>query len=735
MAKFQNYPQKPFTPSANFLTRDPSGTGQVQRVKGQSILDAAVAEINSQGDIVHKADTLTELLAADYESGVYVVVGGSSTLFDSGRAIYRVSDPGSGGKVMANGNEAVKLILTPTFDTFSDALAFDMPVGQTCIVKGQTSATDGLGAQYEVKASGSGGATMNNGNELVILDGETLKPTDVSKIAGLVGTKDNQQISLLGWHPDSDFGGGEFYWDSARLKSDHNGGTVLSPTVPFTTTTADYLNGVGETDPAGTGCWVRVDAKNININQFGARETGDSTASIQASWNYVNSLGGGLVFADEGTYNYTRLVPVSHVIMRGSGSGRTFLNCTDSTTLDDNVSFGSSIRKLDDDTRVTRFALQDLGILASSQLTFQNIIALNLCACERGDWRNLFIANFGYSAITLARAEGGAEGLGFLNTAGEDGNYHTFTQISTANSGEYNPDGAVFWLLYKANSNKFYGIFGKGGIDDLIVIKNGNDNGFFGGTSESSRSVATIDGPLVRSNQFYNFRAEQLTGNAYNLLNGAADNLVMSGRTTGISGDNFFIDGATQNLNRIIGLEENNLRSQSFPPSTDYTTDHNKAAFKATSINGDVDYPLYIKSETTNDPTKYPVMVIFNDVTSQTAGNILGRMSFYNRDASGGAEGESAAIEGRVENTVGGSALVFSTGTGTTLTARCRIDRMGNILPESDNAYTLGNSSLEWSEVHSESYNTNGLAGATGSFTTTDGKTVTVTNGIITAIV
>lgn len=111
----------------------------------------------------------------------------------------------------------------------------------------------------------------------------------VADLAGFAGTKDDQQISLKGWHPDSDVGGGILYWDAAKPKSEHNGGTVFSPTVPFSATTGDYLDGVGETDAGGSGCWVRTDCSfNIDVVMFGATGDGitDDTESIQACLIY-----------------------------------------------------------------------------------------------------------------------------------------------------------------------------------------------------------------------------------------------------------------------------------------------------------------------------------------------------------------------------------------------------------------------------------------------------------------
>lgn len=59
-----------------------------------------------------------------------------------------------------------------------------------------------------------------------------------------------------------------------------------------------------------------------------------------------------------------------------------------------------------------------------------------------------------------------------------------------------------------------------------------------------------------------------------------------------------------------------------------------------------------------------------------------------------------------------------------------------SLLPVTTGSTALGLTSREFSEVNSQSYKTaGGLTGASGSFTSNDGKTITVTNGIITGIV
>jgi len=205
MAKYPSYPKADFSPNQNFLARDPSSSGQVVRVNGQSILDAAVTGVKNSGEVV-------------------------------------------------------------------------------------------------------------------------ISINDVSEVFGLVGyDMTNQKISLTGWHPRSDVGGGTLYWDSAALKSTHNGGTIFSPTVPWTTTTADYLNAVGETDPSGAGAWVRVVSSslseiNIDATWYGASESlADNGVIYNAIFADTSILG---IETPEGSYTLTTAVTVPDNIKRFKGAGK-----------------------------------------------------------------------------------------------------------------------------------------------------------------------------------------------------------------------------------------------------------------------------------------------------------------------------------------------------------------------------------------------------------------------------
>ena len=140
----------------------------------------------------------------------------------------------------------------------------------------------------------------------------------VADIEGFVGVIDDQQTSLKGWHPGSDVGGGILYWDSSSLKSDHNGGTVFSPTVPFSVNTSDYLDGVGETDTGGTGCWVRKSASSINIDMFGAvpQVGSDSFAAIQKA---VSSGVMSVIIPPKTYYSSGAVELSSNISVEGSG--------------------------------------------------------------------------------------------------------------------------------------------------------------------------------------------------------------------------------------------------------------------------------------------------------------------------------------------------------------------------------------------------------------------------------
>lgn len=99
-------------------------------------------------------------------------------------------------------------------------------------------------------------------------------------ILKLLGTtkKPGVAVKVSSYHPGwastvmGAYGGGEFILDQSKPKSAHNGGTVISDTVPWDgaqSTHENFINGIGETDPNGLGCWVRTD-EELSVWAFGA---------------------------------------------------------------------------------------------------------------------------------------------------------------------------------------------------------------------------------------------------------------------------------------------------------------------------------------------------------------------------------------------------------------------------------------------------------------------------------
>lgn len=104
----------------------------------------------------------------------------------------------------------------------------------------------------------------------------------ISELQGLTGRSDLRYL-VKGYYQGSAAGGGEFAWSSTTPRSSHNGGSVISPTVPWSGSQADiagFLSGTGETNPGGNGCWVKI-ARSMSPHDFGA--IGDDSADDYAA--------------------------------------------------------------------------------------------------------------------------------------------------------------------------------------------------------------------------------------------------------------------------------------------------------------------------------------------------------------------------------------------------------------------------------------------------------------------
>lgn len=119
----------------------------------------------------------------------------------------------------------------------------------------------------------------------------------VDSIADLLALPEGQRRGDLrylvkGYHAGSDVGGGEFYWDASKPRSQHNGGTIIDPTAVYPTDWDDQtqLGTWFDTSNNGTGCWVRQFDGAVNVKWFGAK--GDTNASTTVGHaNYANPAG------------------------------------------------------------------------------------------------------------------------------------------------------------------------------------------------------------------------------------------------------------------------------------------------------------------------------------------------------------------------------------------------------------------------------------------------------------
>lgn len=266
MANFPNYPLKTFSSSQNFLARNPAGSGEVERVQGQSILDAAVAEILNRGDIVQAVDTLTEAIANDYASGIYVLTGGNAITLDGGQAIYRVSDPGSGGIAMANGNELVLLFVANTPANIVTPL------------------------------------------------------NSIADFYQFTGSVDGQQVSVTGYHPDSTVGGESFAWSFGR----HDGVIFFDPARNFPSDWGDEAQKAAWYADSGIDvpCWERVGVDKVNVFIGGAKgnDVDDDTQAINKCLDIADQ---NIVYFPQGRYIVSSKLNITrnHFNIQGSRRG------------------------------------------------------------------------------------------------------------------------------------------------------------------------------------------------------------------------------------------------------------------------------------------------------------------------------------------------------------------------------------------------------------------------------
>lgn len=157
-----------------------------------------------------------------------------------------------------------------------------------------------------------GDLTIPNNSELLVLgdykDGMVVV-NDISKLS-TVNTSVSTNVAVKSYHNGLEGGGGVFYYDSTKPRTEHNGGTVIAPTAVFP---SDWNNQVqlaawfDGSSLTGNGCWVRSYDGAVNVRWFGAKGDGvsDDRYCFQASINKIPS--GSVLRIPKGVYKLVYL--------------------------------------------------------------------------------------------------------------------------------------------------------------------------------------------------------------------------------------------------------------------------------------------------------------------------------------------------------------------------------------------------------------------------------------------
>jgi hypothetical protein len=129
-------------------------------------------------------------------------------------------------------------------------------------------------------------------------------------------------IQLLGFHTKGDGGGGVFYWDATKAKSEHNGGTIIDPSIAGLVANWDYTQNL-YFSPAviGQGCWVREYSGAVNVKWFGA--VGDGVADDTNAIQKVLDTAEGMVYLPTGQYLTTSQPVINNNVTKVFGDSPT----------------------------------------------------------------------------------------------------------------------------------------------------------------------------------------------------------------------------------------------------------------------------------------------------------------------------------------------------------------------------------------------------------------------------
>jgi hypothetical protein len=159
----------------------------------------------------------------------------------------------------------------------------------------------------------------------------------LNNISELLTADQTKSYIVLGYHSKGDGGGSCFYWDSAALKTGHNGGTIIDPGRTFPT---DWTNETQKTTwytaaSSGSGCWIAlIDDATVDGRIFGIKfdnltnPVTDNTKAFQSALNNIKTI-----YLPGGAYKITAALTIYDKMRLLAYSGKIKITSTVSNLL------------------------------------------------------------------------------------------------------------------------------------------------------------------------------------------------------------------------------------------------------------------------------------------------------------------------------------------------------------------------------------------------------------------
>ena len=428
----------------------------------------------------------------------------------------------------------------------------------------------------------------------------------------------------------------------------------------------------------------------VNVKWFGAMgdNQNDDTKALQDAINYSSEYKK-KIFIPAGTYKFSKLYLKHNAGIEGEGIGSSIL-------LSSEPKAGSAIIREDDDSFIAYCSFRSLTIatsvrdLSESEEINKKLIGLNLTGCAYTHIENCRIAGFGMGGIVFSRAEKGNEGFDFNNTT-KDGNYNTLNNIILSYCGNFNDDNAAIWFKYKANSNKLYGIYFKGGINNCIVFDLSNDNLISGASFESCKRGVWFKS-LSKNSTVTQVRAEVVREAIFKADSGAKGHLILNYHQ---STSTTVFDFNKNAFIRVLGGHENNLRSGELQSRNLNTTSDYDFVDLLGLLTPSDGTPLYIKSKEYNAKSGSVNIQLRNTKTDTGNGYVLSEIQAYSGNQKG--SGINAKIQAVNTDNTGKTAWKFFTGKNDSTSSKLLINDNVQIPGNAnytDAHFMLGNSHL-----------------------------------------